>query len=159
MRYATVRETSALLARHGFSGMAGYTETDPDPRGVALGLRSPEAFTGGNGYDGGLALSQIKQWKNLNNAYLTPFVIGQSSTQLFSSNQRRTMLVIQNLSSGSNLYFNIGGGAGPTNGVLLKPQTGFVFDSVCPYNSLFAYFDSVTPQLGIAMEVRLDPET
>jgi len=159
MRGLTRQETDQILRSRGFRGLNGYTETDPDMRDPAPGLRSPEAFTGGQGNDGGLAINQVRQWANLNNGYLTPFVIADSSTQIFSSSNRRTMLLIQNLSSGSNLYFNIGSGAGPSNGILLLPQTGFVFDSVCPYNSLFAYFDTITPQLGVALEVRLDPET
>jgi len=94
------------------------------------------------------------QFTNYNTSFIAPFVTGRTSVIVLPSNQRRTMLLIQNLSAASNLYFNFSGGASPNNGVLLSFGEGIIFDSICPSDSVNCYYDNATPQLGIVLEVR-----
>jgi hypothetical protein len=99
----------------------------------------------------------IPSFKNYNTTFIAPFSIANVSTLLLPSNKLRTMLIIQNLSLSANLFFNLGSGASIFNGILLIPQAGFVFDSVCPSDSLNAYFDNTLVQQGVVLEVRFTP--
>lgn len=80
---------------------------------------------------------------------------GNGSLLILSQNRRRQVLLIQNLSGGSDLYANFGSDAGLGIGLLLVAGQGIVFDSGalgCPNNSVYIYFDSATLVSGIIME-------
>lgn len=93
-------------------------------------------------------------YNNYNTSFIAPFVTGQTSVQVLPANNRRTMVLIQNQSASSDLYFNLGGGAGPNSGILLPAGVGIVMDSVCPSDSINCYFDNVAPQQGAVLEIR-----
>lgn len=119
-----------------------------------------EVFTATQGslaYSPNAAPPAAPNFVNYNTSFLAPFVIANTSTQILPQNNKRTLLLIQNLSSSSDLYFALGGGASINNGILLAADQGIVFDSVCPTDSLNVFFNNASPQQGIVMEVRFTP--
>lgn len=74
------------------------------------------------------------------------------SVQLLALNQRRQLLLIQNLSTASDLYVSFGLDASLLGGLLLAHGEGVIFDTVCPNNSVFVFFNSATNQPGIIIE-------
>lgn len=74
------------------------------------------------------------------------------SVQLLSYNGRRQLLLVQNLSSGSDLYVNFGTAAGVDTALKLTNGAGVFFDTVCPNNAIFVFFNSATPQAGVIIE-------
>ena len=94
------------------------------------------------------------QYTNYNTSFVAPFVTGRTSSQVLPTNPLRTFLLIQNLSAASNLYFNLGSGAGVNSGVLLSAGQGIVFDNTSPSDSINVYYDNATPQQGVVLEMR-----
>lgn len=74
------------------------------------------------------------------------------SVQLLSYNGRRQLLLIQNLSSGSDLFVNFGTAAGVDTALKLTNGAGVFFDEVCPNNAIFVFFNAATPQPGVIIE-------
>ncbi len=96
-------------------------------------------------------------YRNYNTSFVAPFSAARTSIQILPQNNARTLLLIQNLSISTNLYFNLGAGASVNNGVQLGAGQGIIFDNICPSDSLNIYFDNATAQLGVALEMRFTP--
>lgn len=96
-------------------------------------------------------------YRNYNTSFIAPFTAGRQSIVVLPQNYMRTLLIIQNLDIAASLYFNLGSGASPQNGVLLGAGQGIILDDVCPSDSLNVYFDNGTPCMGIALEMRFTP--
>ncbi len=111
-------------------------------------------FYAGGGTQGGVQIVQPTVFQN-NTSYTSyPFVIGtaQGSTQIVPQNQKRMWLMIQNQSSGSDMYVNFSTGAGVNNGILLGAGVGLVIDYNPPNNSINVFFNNATPQAGVLVE-------
>lgn len=89
---------------------------------------------------------------NHNISAITPFVISQASTLILNQNRRRTMLVVQNTDAALTLYFSLGVGASVNSSIVLPAGAGFVFDSVCPSDSVNALFSGPNGT-GVVLEV------
>lgn len=81
-----------------------------------------------------------------------PFSTGNSSVQIIGGNPKRACLIIQNFSTGSNLYINFGTSASFISGLLLLPGQGFIFDTFVPINSIHGIFDSGSAEFGMLLE-------
>lgn len=86
----------------------------------------------------------------------SPNGTGNGSVLILVQNQRRQVLLIQNLAAtGINLFVNFGADAGLGSGLLLDGGDGVILDNGalgCPNNSVYVYFASATLQPGIIME-------
>lgn len=93
-------------------------------------------------------------YRNNTYASLYPFSISSSdgSVAILPSNERRTMLVVQNQSETDNLFFNLSGEAGENIGILLAPGAGIIFDVICPNNAVQVFMSAATNQPGIVLE-------
>lgn len=89
----------------------------------------------------------------LNN--VSPNGVGNGSVIILSQNIRRQFLIIQNLSTGADLFVNFGTDAGPNRGLKLGAGEGVFFDQGdkgCPNNSVYVFFNTATLEPGIIME-------
>jgi hypothetical protein len=110
----------------------------------------------------GQAISQSGQvvnpgWVNPNVTNQLPFsaLPGAQSIQILQKNLKRNMIIIQNLSSVSNLWFCFGRPAIPNLCPFLVSGQFIGLDFTCPPDALYVYFDgtATTQQPGMVTEI------
>lgn len=92
---------------------------------------------------------------NTQHAATYPFQIGtvQGSQSILPANSRRSLLLVQNQSTATNLFFNFAQDAGLNQGILLAPGVAVFFDYICPSDSVSVFFNNATAQPGLLCEV------
>lgn len=149
MRLATQRQIVDFLRQRGAprsmrAALGDYSEDDPNVFTPDI-YSEQEAFNGGAGGTQGSytvmpaqAIPPFLQ-RNITVFALYPFQGAAGIQQtILNANDKRSLLIVQNQNAagGADLYINFSSDASVNNGLLIGPQVGLIFDTVCPNNGI-----------------------
>lgn len=92
---------------------------------------------------------------NPNNRFtMFPFTLasGGSGIQILQQNPNRSMLIIQNQSTANNLWYNFGQPAAVNVCQFLVAGQSIGYDTTCPSDAVYIYFDGVGTNVGMIQE-------